>query len=101
LRLDPRRIIKRPIITERSTDLRESSNKFVFEVEIKANKKQIKEAVELLFDVSVKKVTTSVLRGKEKTNYTKAGQFIGKQPDSKRAIVTLSSGDKIDIFDQV
>ncbi len=101
MKLDPRRIIKRPVITERSTDLRERSNKFVFEVEKRANKKQIKEAIELLFDVTVKKVRTTVLRGKQKTNYTRAGQFTGKQPDSKKAIVTLAGGDKIDLFDQV
>lgn len=95
------RIIFKPVITERSTALKEHSNKFVFEVHPKANKMQIKQAVEKLFNVTVKDVRTSRVRGKMKTVYMKMGRFTGKRPDRKKAIVTLAEGQNIDLFDQV
>ncbi len=93
--------ILKPIITERSTALKEASNKFVFEVDPRANKREIKLAVEKLFNVTVKDVKTSIIRGKTKTTFMRAGRFSGKRPDRKKAIVTLAQGDNIDIFDQV
>ncbi|MCK4539040.1 MAG: 50S ribosomal protein L23 [Candidatus Krumholzibacteria bacterium] len=98
---DIRRIIFKPIITERSAMLKEMDNKFVFEVDVRANKREIKTAVEKLFKVTVKDVRTSVMRGKTKTTFMKGGRFTGKRPDRKKAIVTLASGENIDIFDQV
>jgi large subunit ribosomal protein L23 len=98
---DIRRIILKPVITERSNALKEASNKFVFEVEVKANKRQIKQAVESLFNVKVKDVKTAVMRGKKKTTFMRGGRFTGRRPDRKKAIVTLAKGDNIDIFDQV
>ena len=95
------RIILKPVITERSTELKEASNKFVFEVDPRANKKEIKEAVEKLFNVTVKDVKTAIIRGKVKTTFMRAGRFTGKRPDRKKAIVKLSKDDNIDIFDQV
>ncbi len=95
------KIIFKPVITERSTNLKEQSNKFVFEVDRRANKKQIKEAVEKVFKVKVKRVNTSILYGKMKTMLRKGGRFTGKRPDRKKAIVSLAKGDTIDIFDQV
>jgi large subunit ribosomal protein L23 len=98
---DIRRIIFKPIITERSAMLKEMDNKFVFEVDVRANKREIKTAVEKLFKVTVKDVRTSVMKGKTKTTFMKGGRFTGKRPDRKKAIVTLASGENIDIFDQV
>ena len=98
---DIRRIILKPVITERSTHLKEAGNKFVFEVDPRANKREIKEAVEKLFNVNVKRVRTSILRGKKKTTFMRAGRFTGKRSDRKKAIVTLAGGEHIDIFDQV
>ncbi len=98
---DIRRIIFKPIITERTAMLKEADNKFVFEVDVRANKREIKTAVEKLFKVTVKDVRTSVMRGKTKTTFMKGGRFTGKRPDRKKAIVTLASGESIDIFDQV
>jgi large subunit ribosomal protein L23 len=94
-------IILKPVITERSTALKERSNKFVFEVDPRANKREIKKAVEKLFKVTVKHVNTSIIRGKEKTTFMRGGRFTGKRPDRKKAIVTLAKDDNIDIFDQV
>jgi large subunit ribosomal protein L23 len=98
---DIRKIIFKPVITERTTALKESSNKFVFEVDPRANKREIKQAVEKLFGVTVKEIRTSIIRGKSKTTFMRGGRFTGKRPDRKKAIVTLASGEKIDIFDQV
>lgn len=98
---DIRKIILKPVITERSTELKEASNKFVFEVDPRANKKEIKEAVEKLFNVKVKDVKTSVIRGKMKTTFMRSGRFTGKRPNRKKAIVKLAQGENIDIFDQV
>jgi large subunit ribosomal protein L23 len=95
------KVIFKPVITERSTNLKVKSNKFVFEVDPRANKKQIKEAVESVFKVKVERVTTSILRGKMKTTFRKAGRFTGKRPDRKKAIVSLAKDNTIDIFDQV
>ena len=91
---DPRHydVIVSPVITEKATALSEH-NKVVFRVAAKATKPQIKEAVEKLFDVKVKKVNTLVRKGKTKVF---RGTF-GSQSDVKRAIVTLEEGHRIDV----
>jgi large subunit ribosomal protein L23 len=86
---DPRDIIKRPVITERSTDLAEE-NKFVFEVEKKANKTEIKKALETIFGVKVAKVNTMVVPGKLK----RVGRHVGYTSEWKKAIVTLAEDSK-------
>ncbi|MFO7969010.1 MAG: 50S ribosomal protein L23 [Bacillota bacterium] len=86
-------IIKRPIVTEKSTKLSEQ-NKYTFEVDKKANKIQIKEAIEAIFDVKVKKV--NVINGKPKAK--RVGQYQGFKPAVSKAIVTLEEGHKIDIY---
>ena len=101
MKMDERLIIFKPVITERSTMLKETSNKYIFEVHPAANKRQIKTAVEKLFNVSVKEIRTARVRGKMKTVFMRQGRFTGKRPDRKKAIVTLAKGDTIDIFDQV
>ena len=93
---DPRTIIKRALLTEKSSRIRETQNKFYFEVATDANKLEIKHAVEKIFDVDVVGVTTIVRRGKMK----RFGRYLGKKPNSKRAVVTLKTGDSIDVLDQ-
>ena len=92
--LDPRHydVIVSPVITEKATTLSEH-NKVVFKVRLDATKPQIKEAVEKLFDVKVKSVNTLVRKGKTKVF---RGQF-GSQSDTKRAVVTLEEGHRIDV----
>ncbi|MBN9599916.1 MAG: 50S ribosomal protein L23 [Afipia sp.] len=85
-------IIVSPVITEKATTASEH-NKVVFKVAAKATKPQIKEAIEKLFDVKVKGVNTLVRKGKTKVF---RGQF-GSQSDTKRAIVTLEEGHRIDV----
>ena len=99
--LNFRKIILKPVITEKSTMLRDRSNKFVFVVHPHANKNQIKDAIEEFFNVKVRKINTCNVRGKVKTRFRRAGRFSGKQADRKKAIVTLAKGDTIDIVDQV
>ncbi len=91
---DPRHydVILAPVITEKATNASEHS-KVVFKVALNATKPQIKEAVEKLFDVKVKSVNTLRRRGKWKAF---KGRF-GRQSDSKRAVVTLEQGQKIDV----
>jgi len=85
-------IIVSPVVTEKATVASEH-NKVVFKVSAKATKPQIKDAIEKLFDVKVKSVNTLVRKGKTKVF---RGQF-GSQSDSKRAIVTLEEGHRIDV----
>jgi large subunit ribosomal protein L23 len=95
--MTPEQIIKRPIVlTEKAAILKESANQVVFEVDIKANKIQIREAVEKLFDVTVTDVNTLVQRGKVK----RVGRTFHKKPNWKKAIVTLGEGDDIQFFDE-
>lgn len=90
-------IIKRPILlTEKATRLREAENKVIFEVSARANKIQIKNAVEKLFGVTVESVNTSNVRGKER----RMGRGHGKLHNWKRAVVTLKTGDSIQFYDE-
>jgi large subunit ribosomal protein L23 len=88
-------IVVRPIITEKSSLLKETGNQYVFEVQRDANKIEIKKAVEKLFKVKVVAVHISNIEGKKK----KVGRFAGKKPDWKKAIVKLNPKDKITIFE--
>jgi large subunit ribosomal protein L23 len=98
---DVRLYIDKPVITERSTVLKEAHNRYVFRVSEQANKRQIKKAVEELFKVRVKKVQTAIYRGKPRTVLNRAGRFMGRATNWKKAYVTLAEGDSIDIFDVV
>ncbi|MCH7759882.1 50S ribosomal protein L23 [candidate division TA06 bacterium] len=92
---DPREILRRPHITEKTTLFREKENKYAFEVDRRANRIEIKGAVEGLFKVTVLKVTTQMRRGKIR----RMGRFKGKRPDWKIAILTLKEGDRIELFE--
>ena len=98
---DIRMIIQKPVVTEKSTALKEGSNRYVFRVDVSADKRQIKRAVESLFDVKVKDVRTAVYRGKNAVVMNRRGRFQGYRPNWKKAFVTLEEGDSIDIFDVV
>ena len=106
----PQNVIKRPLLTEKSTRLRETgghdgtfaegedyAQKIAFEVALDANKIEIRRAVEKLFNVQVTTVHTQVVRGKEK----RVGRYIGRRPRRKKAIVTLQPGQTIEFFEGV
>lgn len=88
-------VIRKPLITERATDLMAKQNKVVLEVDISANKCQVKKAVEQIFKVTVTKVNISRQKGKVKM--TK--RIPGKQVDWKKAVVTLKDGDSIELLE--
>jgi large subunit ribosomal protein L23 len=95
--LEEYKIIRRPIITEKGTFLKDASNQLLFEVDPKANKSEIKKAVEKLFKVSVLSVRTQNRLGKRK----RLGRFSGRRRNWKKAIVTLKEGDRVDFFEGV
>lgn len=88
------RVLVKPTITEKSTIMQESG-KYTFEIAPKANKVQVKEAVEKNFHVDVLDVNISKLRGKRK----RYGPRMVKQPDTKKAVVTLKPGDRINLIE--
>lgn len=90
-------ILRKPIITEKATWLRDNANKYVFEVEKKCNKVEIVQAVEKRFGVTVVGIRTYSTHGKVK----RQGRFSGRRPDWKRAIVQLKTGDTIELFEGV
>ncbi|MGI5268948.1 50S ribosomal protein L23 [Nonomuraea sp. CA-218870] len=94
---DPRDVIIKPVVSEKSYGLIDENNKYTFLVRNTANKTQIKIAVEKIFGVKVTGVNTINRQGKRKR--TRTG--FGKRPDTKRAIVSLAEGDRIDIFGQI
>ena len=91
-------ILIRPIITEKATADSELRNCFSFEVNTKANKIEIKEAVEATYGVSVEKVRTINVRPDRRTRYTKTGIQRGKTNAKKKAIVQLAEGETIDLY---
>jgi large subunit ribosomal protein L23 len=91
---DPRDVILRPVISEKTYGLLDEG-KYTFVVDPRANKTEIKQAIETIFDVQVTRVNTLNRSGKRK----RRGLIVGKRADSKRAIVTLAPGDEIELFD--
>ena len=88
-------IIRRPVITEKTSIQKEVSNQFTFEVDRLANRVEIKKAVESIFNVKVAVVRTMQVKGKTK----RRGWIVGKRRDWKKAIVTLMPGERIDFFE--
>jgi len=93
---NPRDILKKPLVTEKSTSLL-VQNKYTFIVDLNANKIEIRQAVEDLFKVKVEKVNTMRVKGKIK----RVRRIPGRTPERKKAIVTLKEGDRIEIFEGV
>jgi large subunit ribosomal protein L23 len=95
--MNPSDILKKPLITEKATLLKGTSNAGCFEVDRRAKKKQIQEAVEKMFKVKVVDVRTMNVAGKVK----RRGRTAGLRPGWKKAVVTLSAGQKIEFFEGV
>jgi large subunit ribosomal protein L23 len=93
---DPRDVILAPVVSEKSYALLDA-NAYTFTVHPDANKIEIRQAVESIFGVRVTKVTTQNRKGKRKRN--RRTFTFGKRPDTKRAVVTLAEGDRIDLFE--
>ena len=91
-------ILIKPIITEKATNDSELNNRYTFQVNVKANKIEIKNAVEAVYGVSVEKVRTINVRPDRRTRYTKTGIQHGKTNATKKAIVQLAEGEIIDLY---
>lgn len=95
--MDTYRVIEKPLITEKSTQLQEGGNWIAFRVNPRANKIQIKKAVEKIFSVTVLQVNTVNVRGKSR----RFGRNIGVSKNWKKAMLRLTEGDKIEMFEGV
>ena len=91
-------VLIRPLVTEKHTMLQEMNNQYSFEVAKDANKIEIAKAVEKKFNVRVEGVKTMVMKGKKKSQFTRAGRFEGFRADRKKAVVKLHEDDSIDFF---
>ena len=96
-------IILNPMLTEKSNSLTEQFNKYVFKVNINANKLQIKKALEERFDIKITKISTVLVKGKSKNTTVKSGGHVirtsGYRESWKKAIITLNEGDKINLVE--
>jgi len=90
-------VMKKPLFTEKGSNLKETQNKILVEVARDANKVDIKRAIEEIFKVKVEKVSTISRKGKWK----RFGRSVGKRPDRKKAIITLKKGEKLDFIEGV
>jgi large subunit ribosomal protein L23 len=90
-------LLRRPLITEKTNIQKEVSNQVTFEVDRRANRVEIKRAIEKIFKVNVVSVRTMQVKGKRK----RRGRILGKRRDWKKAIVTLKPGDRIEFFEGV
>jgi large subunit ribosomal protein L23 len=93
--MDVYRVLKKPLITEKGTRQKEQSNRMIFEVDRRANKVMVRNAVESIFKVKVLSVNLLSVKGKER----RVGRNMGRRPDWKKAIVRLGPGENIEFFE--
>jgi large subunit ribosomal protein L23 len=91
-------VLIRPVITEKVNSQMEKSGRYTFVIDKRANKLEVKKAVEEFYGVKVQDVNTAVVPAKAKTRMTKAGILSGRKSGYKKAIVTLVAGESIDLF---
>ena len=94
-------VLLKPILSEKANKQSEKMNRFSFIVDKKANKLEIKKAIESFYGVQVEGVNTIVVPSKAKSKYTKAGYIVGRKPSKKKAIVTVAKGETIDLYGTV
>lgn len=94
-------ILKKPLLTEKVTQLTETLNRYAFKVDHRANKIQIKGAIEAMYGVNITAVNTMKYMGKLKSRNTKAGAVTGRAAAYKKAIVTLKDGETIDFYSNI
>ncbi len=90
-----------PIVTEKATKLSEKLNRYTFRVSPDANKFEIKKLIENLYGVKVEKINTAVVRGKNKSRWTRSGLLRGKTNEWKKAFVSLAEGQTIDFYSNI
>jgi len=94
-------VLIKPILTEKANAQQEKLHRYAFKVARKANKLEIKKAVESFYNVNVIGVNTSVVPGKNKSRFTKAGVVNGRKPAYKKAYVTVAEGESIDLYSNI
>jgi len=94
-------VLIKPILSEKANAQQEKLRRYAFRVSKKANKLEIKKAVESFYGVSVINVNTTVAPGKNKSRFTKAGVISGRKPSYKKAFVTVAKGDTIDLYSTI
>lgn len=94
-------ILKQPLITEKMTKISEKLNRYGFIVDERANKVEIKKAVEKMYNVTVESINTINVASKRKQRYTKTGFVSGSTGTYKKAVVTLKKGDTIDFYSNI
>jgi large subunit ribosomal protein L23 len=96
--MNPSEIIKKPIVTEKVNKQTEKFNRYCFVVDRRANKLEIKKAVEEFYGIRVENVNTCVVPGKAKSRMTKAGILNGRKSAYKKATITVAEGETIDLY---
>ncbi len=91
-------VLIKPILSEKANKQSEKMNRYTFIVDRKANKLEIKKAIEQFYGVQVENVNTSVMPSKLKAKYTKSGFIVGRKPAKKKALVTVAEGETIDLY---
>lgn len=99
--MKPSEILIKPILTEKANAQQEKLRRYAFKVAKKANKLEIKKAIETFYGVTVTGVNTVVSPAKNKTRYTKAGFIQGRKPSYKKAYVTVAEGEEIDLYSNI
>ncbi len=94
-------VLKKPLITEKASALSEKSGKYTFLVDKKANKVEIKKAVEKMYGVNVEEVNTLVMPSKPKNRNTKKAVISGRKGSYKKAVIKIASGETIDFYNEI
>jgi large subunit ribosomal protein L23 len=97
----PADVLIKPILTEKANAQQEKLRRYAFKVDRKANKLEIKKAVETFYGVTIIDVNTIIVPAKHKTRSTKAGIVEGRKPAYKKALVTLAEGETIDLYSNI
>ena len=94
-------VLIKPILSEKANAQQEKLRRYAFRVARKANKLEIKKAIEGFYGVTVLQVNTTVVPGKNKSRFTKAGVISGRKPAYKKALVTVAEGEAIDLYSSI
>lgn len=94
-------VLIKPILTEKANAQQEKLHRYAFKVSRKANKLEIKKAIQDFYGVTVVDVNTAVIPGKNKTRFTKAGYIQGQKPAYKKALITVAEGETIDLYSAI
>jgi large subunit ribosomal protein L23 len=94
-------VVKKPLITEKTTKMGEKLGQYAFVVDKKAKKPEIIAELQKLYNVEITAISTMLYMGKRKTRFTKAGVIAGKKPNFKKAVIKLKEGQSIDFFESI